>query len=260
MSIDANFVREALRNSLMHDLDIYERRPGNYQLIIPILHEDGDMVDVYIQESPLGDEYVRICDYGLTLMRLSYSFNVSTPTRQQILDSILINNSVENDSGNLYIEAPIHLLYESILQFAGCVQKVCNMRYWSREIVRSTFYDDLRTYVTTELWRFSPVADQSPLTDYPVISVDWTLTFDHQPLYIYGVRGNDKAKSVAISLLEFKKRSLSFISLIVHENWEDLGRRESIYLTNNADHQYTNIDEFRDNSVQDIERFVGAHS
>lgn len=133
MSVDPDFLREALKNSLMHDLDIYERRPGNYQLIIPILHEDGDMVDVYIQESPLGDEYVRICDYGLTLMRLSYSFNVSTPARQQVLDSILINNQVENDNGNLYIETPIHLLHKSVLQFTGCVQKVCSMRYWDIE-------------------------------------------------------------------------------------------------------------------------------
>lgn len=146
MSIDVDSLREALKNSLTHNLDIYERRPGNYQLVIPILHEDGDMVDMYIQESPLGNEYVRICDYGLTLMRLSYSFNVSTPTRRQILDSILINNGVKNDSGNLCMEAPIHLLYESILQFAGCVQKVCNMRYWSKEIVRSTFYDDVSAH------------------------------------------------------------------------------------------------------------------
>ena len=79
-------------------------------------------------------------------MRLSYSFNVSTPTRQQILDSILNNNGVKNDSGNLNMEAPIHMLYESILQFAGCVQKVCNMRYWSKEIVRSTFYDDVSAH------------------------------------------------------------------------------------------------------------------
>ena len=133
MSIDVNLVRGALKDFPMHDIDIYERRPGNYQLIIPILNEDGDMVDVYIQESPLGDGYIRICDYGLTLMRISYSFNVDTPTRQQILDSILINNRVKNDSGNLCIEAPIHLLHESILQFAGCVQKVCSMRYWDIE-------------------------------------------------------------------------------------------------------------------------------
>ena len=114
------------------------------------------MIDVYLQESPKGEGYVRICDFGMALMRLSYTFDITTSTRQQIFDSILINNNINNDDGNLYLDAPISLLYESILQFAGCVQKVCNMRYWSREVVRSAFYDDLRDYVTTELRRFFP--------------------------------------------------------------------------------------------------------
>ena len=50
------------------------------------------------------------------------------------------------------------------------------MRYWSREIIRSAFYEDLADYVTAELTAFSPKADESPLDDYP-ISVDWFLTY-----------------------------------------------------------------------------------
>ena len=34
------------------ELYFHERRPGIHQLMIPIMHEDGDMVDVYIQNSP----------------------------------------------------------------------------------------------------------------------------------------------------------------------------------------------------------------
>ena len=149
-----------------------------------------DMVDVYLQDSPLGDEYVRICDFGMTLMRLSYTFDITTSTRQQILDSILINNNVRNNDGDLYLDAPVRLLYESILQFVGCTQKVCNMRYWSREVVRSAFYDDLEDYVTVELKQFAPVADQAPLPHYP-ISVDWSLTYNSRSFYVFGVRGND---------------------------------------------------------------------
>ena len=84
----------------------------------------------------------------LTLMRLSYTFEVNTPSRQRIFDSILFNNGVDNHCGNLSIDTPIDRLYEGILQFAGCVQKVCNMRYWTKETVRSAFYDDLNEYVT----------------------------------------------------------------------------------------------------------------
>ena len=91
------------------ELYFHERRPGIHQLMIPIMHEDGDMVDVYIQNSPKGEGYVRVCDFGMTLMRLSYTFEISTATRERILDSILINNGVEQREGNLYLDAPVNL-------------------------------------------------------------------------------------------------------------------------------------------------------
>ena len=141
--MNINSVRESLNSPLSAGFDLYERRPGNHQLILPIHHEDGDMVEIYLQDSPKGEGYVRICDFGLTLMRLSYTYDISTTTRQQIFDSILINNGVGNEEGNLYLDAPMDKLPESIFQFAGCAQKVCNMRYWSREITRSAFYEDL---------------------------------------------------------------------------------------------------------------------
>ena len=254
--MDISVIRALLNEVRVNGLDLYERRPGDYQLIIPILHEDGDMVDIYLQDSPLGDDHVRICDFGLTLMRLSYTLNM-TDARERILDSILINNRVSNYKGNLYLDASLQMLYESILQFAGCVQKVCNMRYWNRETVRSAFYDDLKDYVTTELKDFSPYPDVTPLEDYP-ISVDWHLKYLNRNLYVFGVRGNDKAKVVAIAMLEFQKAQLPFVSLVVHEDMEELGRKERQYLTKNADKQYPLLVDFRERAPLDIRRLTAA--
>lgn len=255
--MDINSVRESLSKSRTAGFDLYERRPGNHQLILPIHHEDGDMVEIYLQDSPKGDGFVRICDYGLTLMRLSYTYDISTPTRQQIFDSILINNGVGNEEGNLYLDAHMDRLYESILQFAGCAQKVCNMRFWTREVTRSAFYNDLAEYVKLELTDFTPVANQFPLPDYPV-SVDWSLRLDSWNFYVFGVRGNDKAKVVALALLEFQKADLLFTSLVVHEDMEALGRKEHIFLTRNADKQYPGLEDFQKSSTRDIPRLVGV--
>ncbi len=254
--MDTTSIKESLVLAGSTGFDIYERRPGKYQLIVPILHEDGDMVDIYLQDSPLGDDHVRICDFGMTLMRLSYTYDVTTDARRRIFDSILVNNGVHDDEGNLYLDMSANRLYEGILQFAGCAQKVCNMRYWSREIVRSAFYDDIKAFVTTELGLFQPVADKSPIPENPIFSVDWFLTHKDRAFYVFGVRGNDKAKNVAIALLEFQKADLPFISLIVHENMEELGRRERQYLTRNADTQYPAIGDFRDRVADDIRRFA----
>lgn len=252
--------RELLGAVSATGFDVYERETGDCQLVVPILHEDNDMVDIFLQDSPMGEGYVRVCDFGMALMRLSYTFDINTPTRENIFQSILINNRVRNDGGNLYLDTPVAQLHESILQFAGCVQKVCNMRYWGREAVRSAFYDDLRAFVTTGLTQFRPVANLTPIEDFPVVSVDWNLTHNDRDLYLYGVGGNDKAKSVAISLLELKKAPLSFISLVVHEDMEELGTREKSYLTRNADKQYPDLEAFKGDVVADIYRLVDAPS
>ncbi len=254
--MDIARIKDSLAHTRATGFDFYERRPGKYQLIVPILHEDGDMVDVYLQDSPVGDGYIRICDFGMTLMRLSYTYDVNSPVRQRIFDSILSNNGVNNDGGNFYLDASSNMLYESILQFSGCVQKVCNMRYWSREVVRSVFYDDLKEYINSELTLFQPIADQCPIPENPIFSVDWSLTHQGHTFYIFGVRGKEKAKNVAIALLEFQKAQLPFISLVVHEDMEELGRRERQYLTRNSDKQYPAINDFRDKVAADIHRFA----
>ncbi len=256
--MDISRARQLLDAVSAAGFDVYERETGDCQLVVPILHEDNDMVDIFLQDSPLGEGHVRVCDFGMALMRLSYTFDINTPTRENIFESILTNNRVRNDEGNLYLDTPVAQLNESILQFAGCVQKVCNMRYWGREAVRSAFYEDLNTFVSTDLTQFRPVANLAPIEDYPVVSVDWNLTHNHRNLYLYGVGGNDKAKSVAISLLEFKKAPLSFISLVVHEDMEELGAREKSYLTRNADKQYPDLGAFKVDAVDDIYRLVGT--
>lgn len=101
------------------------------------------MVDVYLQDSPKEADYTRICDFGMTLMRLSYTFDVSTSARRQLLDSMLLNNGASNDDGNLFLNAPISILCKTLPQYVGCARKMCNMRYWNIEVVRSTFNDDL---------------------------------------------------------------------------------------------------------------------
>ena len=254
--MDTNKVIHLLHDRAKTGFDVYERRPGKYQLIIPILHEDGDMVDIYLQDSSKGENYVRICDFGMAVMRLSYTYEINTDSRRRIFESILINSGVQNEEGNLYLDTSLEMVYESILQLAGCVQKVCNMRYWSREIVRSTFYEDLKEYTTTELRKFDPQPDITPIANYELITVDWSLSCNNRKFYLFGVRGNSKAKSTAIALLELKRAGLLFTSLVVHEDMLELGTKEAAYLTKNADKQYLKLDDFREGVVSDINRIA----
>ena len=247
---------ELLNDRAGISFDLYERKPGKYQLITPILHEDGDMIDIYLQDSPKEKNYIRICDFGMTTMRLSYTYKINTSSRQRIFDSILINNGVQNDNANLYIDTTFDMLYERVMQFAGCVQKLCNMNYWSREVIRSSFYEDLKEYTIKELKEFNPRSDIAPISDYEIITVDWELQYNNRTFYLFGVRGASKAKNTAIALLEFKKANLPFFSLIAHEDMEELGKRETTYLTKNADKQYPTFADLKEGAISDIRRYA----
>src|ERR1039457_6315267 len=90
-----------------------------------------------------GTQTIRISDHGLTVMRLSYSFEIDTPNKERIFDRILAENGVQDENGAIVLDAPIESLYPAILQFAQAVSKVCNMRLFKREVLISLFEEML---------------------------------------------------------------------------------------------------------------------
>ncbi len=61
---------DSLRAQFNDRVEFREKRPGIEQLIAPLYYEDGDMVDIFIELPRHGSQRVRICDFGMTMMRL----------------------------------------------------------------------------------------------------------------------------------------------------------------------------------------------
>lgn len=60
-----------------------EKRSGLFKILVPFFYEDGDMYDMFVEESPKNSSLLRISDYGLTLMKLSYNFDIDTPKNEK---------------------------------------------------------------------------------------------------------------------------------------------------------------------------------
>ena len=63
---------DSLKQQFNGHVAFRERRPGVLQVLAPLFHEDGDMVDIFLDEPVNGSGKVRIGDHGLMLMRLTY--------------------------------------------------------------------------------------------------------------------------------------------------------------------------------------------
>jgi len=182
-----NLVKENLKGKI----NIYQRREGLFQLILPIFYEDGDMVDVYLEKCSGDKEKIRILDCGMTLMRLSYTYDINSPSKERIFDMILSQNSISNQDGMLYLDTSAEVIYQNIMQFVGCQQKVLNMRLWRREIIRSLFFEKLEEFIESDLRQFIPKKSVIPLKDYPIIEVDYSFEFSRKPFYLFGVNNKD---------------------------------------------------------------------
>ena len=240
-----NDLIENLKSEFNGHIAFRERRPGTIQVIAPLFHEDGDMVDIFLDlpASPGGP--IRISDHGMTLMRLSYSYDIDTPTKRRILDRILSENGITEDQGRLSNESMPEHLYPALLQFAQTIAKVSNMQAFKREVVQSLFFETLDEFVSTALVGYEPQKDYLPIPSRDDLEVDWRLTVPPRQIFLFGVKDNSKARLAALSCREFQMGRIPFRSVIVHHDFENgLSKKDQARITNAADKQFTSLGDF----------------
>jgi hypothetical protein len=232
-----------------------ERRPGVLQVLAPLFHEDGDMVDIFLDEPVNGSGKVRIGDHGLTLMRLTYTYDLDTENKQRIFNRILSENRIQEQDGRLYIEAEPERLYPALLQFAQTVAKVSSMQYYKREVIQNLFYEQLAEFVEERLAEYNPRRSTLPIADHDEYEVDYQFDIGPRPLFLFGVKDNDKARLATISCLEFQRRRIPFKGVMVHQDFESgITKKDRTRNTSASDKQFPSLDDFRENGPQFFER------
>lgn len=249
---------ERLKAQFNDRVSFREKRPGIVQFVAPLYHEDGDMLDIFFEPSPEIADKVRICDHGMALMRLSYSYELDTPNKERIFQKILSENQVREEEGNLFIDASPESLYAAVLQFAQTVGKVSNMRLYRREVIHSLFMELLAEIIETRLQRFHPQASHYPIPDHDEYEVDCCFNGGPRPDYLFGVNSVPRARLAVIACLKFQAERLPFRSMMVLENLDFLGKKDEARLLSAADKVFPSLDDFKDNGEKFLEReFTG---
>lgn len=245
---------DQLQKEFNNRVTFREKRPGIVQLVAPLYHEDGDMMDIFLETVvlPNGQSSIRICDYGMTLMRLSYNFDVDTPNKERILERILVENQVTESNGNLCMEANPDALYPAVMQFAQTCAKVSSMRLYKREVIQSLFYEMLEEYIQSKLSKFHPEAKVLPLPNRDDLEADYRFDLP-VPILLFAVKDAAKARLTAISCLEFQRAAVRFKSFVVHEDFDDLARKDRSRITSVSDKQFISLEDFQMNATRVLE-------
>jgi len=237
-----------------------EKRLGLFKVLVPFFYEDGDMYDLFVEECPDNTSLLRISDHGLTLMKLSYNFDIDTPRKKEILESTISQNRCLFSNGMIYLDIYPQQFVTGIYQFAQVISKVNAMDMLSYDVVQSLFYEHLNTFMHESLKQYNFTKDFRPTKDNQLV-VDYHIpaqAIGTKPLFIFGVNENTKASKVVISCLSFQKQKIPFRSLVIHEDFDDLSSFYRNQITNMADKQFTSLDDFRAEGIDYISRELAS--
>lgn len=231
---------------------IKQKRPGIFQLYLPIYHEDGDIVDLFIV--PKGNNKYSLCDYGLTLQRLSYSYDIDTENKEAILQKIILENGLNEEKGNICLETSPETVYTDIMHITQTYAKIGSMRYFKREVVENLFYEILDEFISEELQEFKPQKKVLPIPDRDDLEADYSFSPNGHPVYLFGIKDVAKARLATISCLEYQRADLNFRGWVVNEDFEKLPRKDRSRLTNICDKQFTTLEDFKLSAKTFLER------
>lgn len=231
---------------------IKEKRPNIYQLLLPIYHEDGDMIDLFI--TPAGDNKFALCDYGLTLQRLSYSYDIDTENKEAILQKIVAENSLIEQDGNICLETKPETLYTDIMHITQAYAKIGSMRYFKREVIESLFADILDEFIFSELKEFNPEKKPMPIPERDDLEADYAFHPNGKPVYLFGIKDVSRARLAAFTYQSYLNSNLKSYNCIVTEDIEKLGRKDRSRLLNASDKVFPTLDDFKSSSKQFLDK------
>lgn len=241
-----------IKNDFNDRASIKQKRPGIFQLLLPIYHEDGDMIDLFITSN--GNDKFILCDYGLTLQRLSYSYEIDSENKESIFQKIIAENSLTEQEGNICLNTNPITLFSDIMHITQVYAKIGSMRYFKREVIESLFFEMLDDYIFSDLKDFNPQKKVMPIPEREDIEADYSFQPNGKPVYLFGVKDVAKARLATLSYQAYLLGNIKYHGWVVTENFEALPRKDKLRLTNVCDKQFTSLDEFKMKARQFLEK------
>lgn len=195
-------------------------------------------------------------------MHLTYEIgeeSLERGTRQRIIINTLSQFQVEDRSGEVRVPILNDHYGDALYSFVQALLKVSDLTFLSRERVRSTFFEDFRSFIADAVpedrrqfdWHHP---EHDPEAKYPVTC---RLNGGPTQIFVYALQNDDHTRDANIALLEFEKWRVNFESVAVFENQEDINRKVLARFTDACDRQYSNLATNRERLAQHLLRGLG---
>jgi Domain of unknown function DUF1828 len=213
------------------------------RVFVPFEFPDGDGLVVRLREvDGAGYEWT---DMGHTFMHLSYDLDMDaleSGNRKTFLEGIQTRAGLEEREGELVLPTDQDVVAGDLFQFVQALLQISDLRFLTRERVRSTFTEDLEGLLSK---RFAERAqfgysdsEHDPERRYPI---DCLLNHLPRPLAIFGVGSDSQAGDATITLLQFQKWGRDMFAMGIYEDMEKLSGKSVARLSDVVDKQFSSL-------------------
>jgi hypothetical protein len=176
-------------------------------------------------------------------------------TRQKLIDNALAVYRAQDRAGEIVLPVHNNQFGDALFSYIQALLKITDVSYLSRERVRSTFMDDFRTFISEKVpaqrYEFDwHDPNHDPQAKY---TVDCRINRMHRPLFIYALPNDDHTRDATIAILQFEKWNLTFNTLAIFEEQEEISRKVLARFTDVCQKEFSSLTGAKDRIVRFLE-------
>jgi hypothetical protein len=244
MDFNLSDIEIKLRDKISNEISLREEGINRFRIFNPYEFDDGDHFSIFLKKE---NGNWRFTDEAHTIMHLSYDMDVSAlkkeGTRQKILTNTISNFGLEENEGTLSIKIDDEDFGGAFYNFIHALIKITDLSYLTRELVRSTFYEDFRSLIK------ETVPDERLTFEYThpdydregKYVVDCRINGMPKPIFLFAVLNDSKCKDVMISMYQFERWGLKYHSVSIFEDQETINRRVLAKFSDIGEKQFSTL-------------------
>jgi len=253
--MSAESIERQFQEKVSAKIRIEPEGESRFRVLTPFQFDDRDHLAIVLKRS---NGAWLLSDEGHTYMHLTYDIaekDLQRGTRAKVITNALDSFSVEDREGELLLRVSGERFGDALYDFIQALLKITDVSYLSRERVRSTFMEDFRTFMSEQVPQERRTFDWSDPAHDPSGNyiVDCRVNGMARPLFVFALPGDDRVRDATIALLQFERWGLSFRSMGIFEDQEQVNRKVLARFSDTCEKQYSSLSANRDR----IARYVG---